>query len=157
MAGKSTGLVRKDAAHHGMFGKRFAEAVRRRVYPHTGIHPKQLAHVAGVSIDTFLRWWRGESRVPGEAIDALVTFFDGAGDAAFLHEVFGREAAALSAEIDAMKRRLFELEHRANAPVAHQIGTANGSAPTPAGRMVGAVRQEADGVVAVALAGEGRR
>lgn len=122
MAGISAPPGRKSAASDRKFGKRFTEAVRRRTYPNSALHPKQLAHAAGCSVDSFLRWLRGESRVPGEAIDRLVAFFEGAGDRTFLAELFSQERIALDLELADLKRRLARLEQDvAHAPAADRL------------------------------------
>ena len=78
-----------------LFSK-FGEAVRRRMYPNTHIHPKQMANIAGVSLNTFMRWYRGESRIPLDATYNLAHFFARTGDAMFLAEVCGPEVVPIN-------------------------------------------------------------
>ena len=104
------------------FAQRFIDAISRRTYPNTSLHVKQLAGIAGYSRDAFMAWFRGEARVPGDALDALVTYFDGTGDRAFLYEIFAKEREALDAERDALKVRLARLQWKIDhAPTAHSM------------------------------------
>jgi hypothetical protein len=93
-------------------GSRFRDAIRRRAHPNTALHLQQIAGICGYSRNSFMRWWRGEARIPLEAMDALVKFFDSAGDRAFQFEVFGQEIAAAQAELDALKLRIAALQSR---------------------------------------------
>lgn len=90
---------------------KFGEAIRRRTYPNTSLHPKQLAHVAGTSLSTFMRWCRGESRVTGHGLGCLCVFFAQHGDWGFIKEVIGLDvsARALDARLEKLDRELAEL------------------------------------------------
>lgn len=90
---------------------KIGEALRRRCYPNTGLHPKQLAHVCGVSLSTFLRWWRGESRITGQALGNLMVFFAQQRDWAFVNEVTGLDVTTrtLDARLEQLDRDLAEL------------------------------------------------
>ncbi len=71
------------------FYERFADAIRRRLAPNTGLHAKQLAGAIGVSDDTLVRWSRGQTRITAEALGALAEFFRKRGDQRFLTEIYG--------------------------------------------------------------------
>ena len=71
-----------------MFRARLSESLRRRLYPNTGLHPKQLAGALGKSTDTVFHWLRGENTAEGESIDGLINFFVSQGDHGFVVEVF---------------------------------------------------------------------
>ncbi|HYF40905.1 MAG TPA: hypothetical protein VEA35_00530 [Ramlibacter sp.] len=107
-------MASKSAASDGKFGKRFAEAIRQRTFPNTVLQPKQLAHVAGYSVDTFMRWCRGESRVPADALANLAVFFAERGDWAFTAEMLGVDLMAraikLDDELNDLKARIAGLE-----------------------------------------------
>jgi transcriptional regulator with XRE-family HTH domain len=70
------------------FHERFAEALRRRLFPRADIHLKQIAAAIGVSENSIGRWWRGESRIFASDVDRIAKFFARRGDYAFLGEVF---------------------------------------------------------------------
>lgn len=148
----------KSAVATRDFAQRFRDAITRRAYPNTAMHLKQFSGIAGYSRDSFMRWWRGEARIPGDAVDALVTYFEGAGDRAFLHEVFGQRAAAMDAELDALKRRIAEMELELKGsghaavddrlrPVAARDVDAAGDGADPASGEVGAAPASVDGDV----------
>lgn len=70
------------------FEKRFADALRRRLYPNTALRVKQMAHDLGYSEDTVARWLRGEHRVYAAAAEDVDRYFSGRhGDANFLRDV----------------------------------------------------------------------
>ena len=71
------------------FQERFREALRRRLFPNASVHLKEIAGAIGRSENTVTRWWRGETRVNGEDLDRISSFFVRRGDQAFLEEVFG--------------------------------------------------------------------
>jgi transcriptional regulator with XRE-family HTH domain len=75
---------------------RFGEAIRRRMYPNTGLHPKQLAHIAGCTPNTFDRWLRGENRLPAEPLGNIARFFARSGDVSFLAEVYGEDIVPIN-------------------------------------------------------------
>jgi transcriptional regulator with XRE-family HTH domain len=70
------------------FQERFREALRRRLFPNASVHLKEIAGAIGRSENTVTRWWRGETRVNGEDLDRIATFFGNRGDRNFLDEVF---------------------------------------------------------------------
>jgi hypothetical protein len=72
----------------GVFKKRLSESLRRRMYPNTGLHPKQLASALGKSTDTIFHWLRAENTAEGDSIDGLIDFFVSQGDANFVVEIF---------------------------------------------------------------------
>jgi transcriptional regulator with XRE-family HTH domain len=83
-------------AKSGWIYSNFEKAIRRRVYPNTGLHPEQLAHIAGCSMSTFMRYWRGESRIPAEALGNLARFFSRSGDVGFIAEVYGEDIVPIN-------------------------------------------------------------
>jgi len=85
-----------SAASSRNFAESLANAVRRRMAPHTGLQPKQVAYAAGCSPDTFMRWYRGECRMPAEAMGNLARFFASMGDRSFLGEVYGHDVVPLA-------------------------------------------------------------
>jgi transcriptional regulator with XRE-family HTH domain len=73
----------------GDFQSLFQDALRRRLYPHTSLHLKEIANAVGRSENTVTRWWRGETRVMGEDLYAIARFLLRRGDRSFLAEIFG--------------------------------------------------------------------
>jgi hypothetical protein len=70
------------------FEQRFADALRRRLYPGTALRMKQMAHELGYSEDTIARWLRGDHRVfAGAAEDVDRYFTERHADPNFLREV----------------------------------------------------------------------
>lgn len=163
MASKSAAARRDAAPASRNFAARFSEAIRARTYPNTSLHPKQLAGITGYSSDSFMRWWRGEARIPAEAIDSLVTFFEGQGDRAFLYELFGKKQEALNAKANELRLRLEHLQSRihgnGDTPTADRGGVAHAgpaasasSAADGQGRVVGTLGRAPDGQVAAPAA-----
>jgi hypothetical protein len=135
MPGNSTDLWRN-----------FAEALRRRLHPNSGIHPKQAAHIAGVSVDTFMRYWRGESRIPAEAVGNLARFFAGGGDVAFLAEVYGDDVVCprFDAAVLRVKQQITALQEEfGDAPSFPDFRRQNAAAPPAAS----GVEHQGSGVV----------
>ena len=77
------------------FKKVFAEALRRRLHPNTGLHRDQFAYALGCHGETVKNWLRGESCPDGGAISAAINFFARSGDHAFLQELFPSACAPL--------------------------------------------------------------
>ena len=123
--------MRESTGPIGGFANHFAKTLERRLYPHSPLRPKQLAHAVGYSYDAVMAWLRGESRVPAEVIASLSSFFRQRGDGWFVAELFGDqseiEAARLKAEMAEIQRRLDAMraavEGRQNAP---QVGSSGG-------------------------------
>ena len=144
---------------------KFGEAIRRRTYPNTALHPKQLAHIAGTSLSTFMRWCRGESRVTGHGLGCLCLFFAQHGDWGFIKETIGLDisARALDARLEKLDRELAELRsdlkgsgdaglaRAREAVVLDRAGRVRGEAGE------GAARQEKGAERVAALAGESGR
>lgn len=95
----------------------FAAALRRRLYPHTQIHPKQLAHALAPdpspeTVENVLRSLyhhaAGASRPSDAAARLYVAFFVACGDYGFVAEVYPgaeplvRKARAVDAALEAM-------------------------------------------------------
>lgn len=72
------------------FQDRFGTALRRRLYPRTALHLKQIAGALGRSETTIARWWQGESGIGGHDLMRLAQFFAQRGDNEFLTEIFDR-------------------------------------------------------------------
>lgn len=77
------------------FKKIFAEALRRRLYPNSGLQRDQFAYALGVHGETVKNWLRGESCPDGGALSAAINFFARVGDHAFLQELFPAACAPL--------------------------------------------------------------
>jgi transcriptional regulator with XRE-family HTH domain len=71
------------------FQDRFSEALRRRLYPRTGVHLKQIAGAIQRSETTISRWWQGESGISGHDLMRIAQFFSQRGDDEFIAEIFG--------------------------------------------------------------------
>lgn len=75
------------------FEQRFADALRRRLYPRTRLRLKTLSRDTGYSEDTITRWTQARHRVFAGAVEDLATYFaERFDDYGLLHEVFGRVA-----------------------------------------------------------------
>lgn len=171
MISNSTAPSRIGAEMPGTFSARFVEAIRRRTYPNTGLHPKTLAHIAGRSVDTFSRWCRGEGEPAGASLGALAGFFAQQGDWGFVGEVMGldlvKRAAAVDARLEKLDRELAELraDLKGSSDAANQVRARDAGSVGVAGRVrdgagqsLGHLPAEADGVAAgVELAGGGSR
>jgi transcriptional regulator with XRE-family HTH domain len=72
----------------GDFQSKFQEALRRRLFPNSSLHLKQIAGAVARSENTVTRWWRGETRVTGDDLYRVAQFFADRGDIGFLQEVF---------------------------------------------------------------------
>lgn len=58
------------------FREQLADALRRRLYPNSNLHPKQLRHSLGVSENTLNNWLSGHNEPRGGHVMALIRFFD---------------------------------------------------------------------------------
>jgi hypothetical protein len=92
---------------------RLDDALTRRLYPHTGLSPKQLAFALGVSDDTLWRYRTGRTSMPANALLALFGFFRARGDTAFecellvdAHEEADRQRLAADTAQPWLVRRL---------------------------------------------------
>ena len=84
--------ARPDTAKKS-FEQRFAEALRRRLYPRTRLRLKTLSRDTGYSEDTITRWTQAKHRVFAGAVEDMATYFATRfGDDGLLGEVFGRVA-----------------------------------------------------------------
>lgn len=125
----------------------FQDALRRRLYPHTSLHLKEIAGAIGRSENTVNRWWRGETRVLGEDLYSIARFLLRRGDRSFLAEVFGDllpdvapGAGSDDAVLDAAREILLRVaENNAYGRDVHYWFTAEGA-------MVVAPRGHADHV-----------
>jgi transcriptional regulator with XRE-family HTH domain len=106
------------------FQERFREALRRRLFPNASVHLKEIAGAIGRSENTVTRWWRGETRVNGEDLDRISSFFVRRGDQAFLEEVFG-SAIGTGAASNSVDDRALALVRAAFAEVGHHSRMTN--------------------------------
>ena len=84
--------VRNEPASNS-FEQRFADALRRRLYPRTRLRLKTLSRDTGYSEDTITRWTQAKHRVFAGAVEDMATYFaERFGDYALMHEIFGRVA-----------------------------------------------------------------
>ncbi len=75
------------------FEQRFAEALRRRLYPNSRLRLKTLARDTGYSEDTITRWTQAKHRVFAGALEDVAMYFATRhGDRTLLQEVFGHVA-----------------------------------------------------------------
>jgi transcriptional regulator with XRE-family HTH domain len=101
------------------FQDRFREALRRRLFPNASVHLKEIAGAIGRSENTVTRWWRGETRVNGEDLDRIASFFGRRGDRTFLDEVFDGALATASAT-DSVEEKALALVRLAFAEAERQ-------------------------------------
>ncbi len=81
--------IREGTPKQSSFEQRFAEALRRRLYPNTPLRLKTLSRDTGYSEDTVTRWTQAKHRVFAGAVEDLATYFASRfGDEALLREVF---------------------------------------------------------------------
>lgn len=71
-----------------MIPNTFGPALTRRLAPHTGLHPKQLAAAIGVDVQTIYNHAAGRVAPSYPAISEYLAFFADLGDDAFIAEVF---------------------------------------------------------------------
>ena len=75
------------------FEQRFADALRRRLYPNTRLRLKTLSRDTGYSEDTITRWTQAKHRVFAGAVEDVAGYFAKRfGDDRLLHEVFAGAA-----------------------------------------------------------------
>ena len=103
-----------------MFRPRFAQALKKRLYPNTHVGREQLSHALGVHGDTFNRWIRGEGAPSSEMMAEVIRFFWFRGDHEFAAEVLDLPVMPMvnpfpvaapkqiAAELKAMARRIEE-------------------------------------------------
>jgi len=70
------------------FQARLKEALRKRLYPNSPLHLKEIAGGIGRSKNTVTRWWRGESRITADDLSRIAEYLERRGDRGFLEEVF---------------------------------------------------------------------
>jgi len=94
------------------FHDRFVEAIRRRIYPNTSLHLKQLAGEIGRSESSVTRWWRGDTRILAEDLERIALYFSARGDQSFVREIFLTELlepdAPDRAELARLLRRMLD-------------------------------------------------
>lgn len=77
------------ACSERLFGDLLRDALRRRLAPNTGLHPKQLAHAIGVSDRAVQKILAGLSDGQAGTVARCVQFFWALGDRAFVPEIYG--------------------------------------------------------------------
>jgi len=83
---------RREPANNS-FEQRFADALRRRLYPRTRLRLKTLSRDTGYSEDTITRWTQAKHRVFAGAVEDMATYFaERFDDYGLMHEIFGRVA-----------------------------------------------------------------
>ena len=103
------------------FEQRFAEALRRRLYPNSALRVKQMAHELGYSEDTIARWLRGDHRVfAGAAEDVDRYFAERHADPNFLREVLNLQRLE-STRRDADLCLWFTEDALHRAPAGHSL------------------------------------
>jgi hypothetical protein len=84
--------VRNEPASNS-FEQRFADALRRRLYPRTRLRLKTLSRDTGYSEDTITRWTQAKHRVFAGAVEDMATYFaERFDDYGLMYEIFGRVA-----------------------------------------------------------------
>ena len=84
--------ARREPANNS-FEQRFADALRRRLYPRTRLRLKTLSRDTGYSEDTITRWTQAKHRVFAGAVEDMATYFaERFDDYSLMHEIFGRVA-----------------------------------------------------------------
>jgi len=85
--------VDTDSKRNGLqLSQRVAESLRQRLFPHSGLRPKQLAYIPKVSERTVWNLLSGNQTPSGETLDALRNFFG----SDFISEVFQFPVVKLS-------------------------------------------------------------
>jgi hypothetical protein len=83
----------RENATQKSFEQRFADALRRRLYPNTRLRLKTLSRDTGYSEDTITRWTQAKHRVFAGAVEDVASYFAKRfGDDRLLHEVFANAA-----------------------------------------------------------------
>ena len=98
-------------SEHRTFPQLLAAAIRRRLYPVTALHRKQLCDALRVSAGSLDNWLSGNNAPSGETVVALMKFFD----PAFALEISGGVVVKLEDARTAQLRRLrdaADLEYR---------------------------------------------
>jgi transcriptional regulator with XRE-family HTH domain len=106
------------------FQRRFAEALRVRLYPNSTLRLKQLAAGINRSEHSISRWWHGESRPLAEDIDRMAVFFAKQGDRNFLADVFGE---AKSKPETVSNERMIEFFRKLMADAAEGVAAKDGT------------------------------
>src|SRR5258708_39268022 len=93
-----TAVAAREGAMKKSFEQRFAEALRRRLYPNTRLRLKTLSRDTGYSEDTITRWTQAKHRVFAGAVEDVAGYFASRfGDDGLLHEVFASTAGLAGA------------------------------------------------------------
>ena len=90
---------REQTESRAAFRQRVAASIALRLYPHTALRLKVLAHAVGVSTDTLGNYLSGYSQPDSYVMGRLLAFFD----AAFANEVYG-QAGLVIAKLTDVKR-----------------------------------------------------
>src|SRR5258708_36748358 len=70
-----TAVAAREGAMKKSFEQRFAEALRRRLYPNTRLRLKTLSRDTGYSEDTITRWTQAKHRVFAGAVEDVAGCF----------------------------------------------------------------------------------
>jgi len=76
------------AADEENFAGRFRDALRRRLFPHTNLQPKQIAHALGKSERAIQLIMAGTNGVNGATAAAAIRFFWSVVDRGFVSEIY---------------------------------------------------------------------
>lgn len=92
LSDEQAALARREPASNS-FEQRFADALRRRLYPRTRLRLKTLSRDTGYSEDTITRWTQAKHRVFAGAVEDMATYFaERFDDYGLMYEIFGRVA-----------------------------------------------------------------
>lgn len=92
LSDEPSGTSRREPASNS-FEQRFADALRRRLYPRTRLRLKTLSRDTGYSEDTITRWTQAKHRVFAGAVEDMATYFaERFDDYGLMYEIFGRVA-----------------------------------------------------------------
>jgi hypothetical protein len=89
----------RPAVTRNDFRRRLALALRRRLYPNTGLTRLALAHSLGKDEGTIDNWLNEYSQPDSYLMGELITFFD----AAFANEVYGAHGVVVAKLSDARR------------------------------------------------------
>jgi hypothetical protein len=87
-----------------LFRQRLSNALRKRLYPNTGVTRLHLAHALGKDADTIDNWLNEYSQPDGYLMGELINFFD----AGFANEVYGAHGVVVAKISDARKARALQ-------------------------------------------------
>lgn len=77
-----------SARNRMKFKNTFGSALRERLAPNTGLHPKVLADAIGCDVQSVYNHMNARNAPDGAFLQAYIAFFAGRGDESFIVEVF---------------------------------------------------------------------